>query len=92
MARGDISVNVKPKSSWQKDDCLFPSCKQPSTLQAAAEIEGAEDYSAAIRCCDRHIDYAKEQARADAMDEARFRGFPDPQPRNHASRQQEASR
>ncbi len=40
-------VTFQPKSSWQKDGCLF--CDRPATLEAVAQGGRANSL---VRCCD----------------------------------------
>lgn len=53
-ARGEKSLKVifRPKSSWQRDDCLRPGCQRPATLEA--HLAGKKR-SADIRCCNHPV-------------------------------------
>jgi len=48
---------LRPKSTWQKDDCLF--CERAATLEA---VLGGQGFCSQIRCCDneRCITQAKD--------------------------------
>lgn len=64
-AKRGPKVTLRPKSSFQKDDCLFCEC-----LSTQEAVCGAGDTIAMIRCCE--AESCVEKAKKMALDHIRM--------------------